>query len=151
MRRAQEVRHLLGGEGGQKRGGETNLLQNPVFENGGGTQAFLAQRSPSGPSEYLETGAHGHRACASTASHGPRSPGGPGRGGSKRRRVGKGCSLQLSGPASVSLGEERSLMPSCHLRRWGTEMWEGTRAFSLSFPAPLPYLPALALKKLSFR
>lgn len=59
--RAQEVRHLPGIEGGQKRDGET-VLKSPLGVG----------MVPARPSESLEAGGHTPRTCASTPSHGPR-------------------------------------------------------------------------------
>lgn len=84
------MRQQLGVEGGQRGDGETNLSQSPVFGNGVGTQASLAQRTHQSHLGAWKPSMHRGSTCVTTPSWEPRGSWGARKGGLKGRRGRKG-------------------------------------------------------------
>lgn len=117
--------------------GETSLPQSPVFGNGDSTQVFLVQRSPAGPSEYLEAGAQWAGPVLSHPAMDPGDPGGPGRVVLKGKRgEERDFSLQLSGPVAASLGEGISLEAILPPQKVGHRNVGGDSGLLTYFPSP---------------
>lgn len=105
--------------------GETSLPQSPV------------QRSPAGPSEYLEAGAQWAGPVLSHPAMDPGDPGGPGRVVLKGKKgEERGLSLQLSGPVAASLGEGISLEAILPPQKVGHRNVGGDSGLLTYFPSP---------------